>query len=64
MVTDSGWLAKRKTLFDAIQHGDEEHRAWLKVAIGDGGRVGCRSFPTVRLGVGVASRQSTSAPPY
>ncbi len=26
-------LEARETLFDAIQHGDEEHRAWLKEAI-------------------------------
>lgn len=30
----AGTLAERiETLFDAIAHGDEEHRAWLKEAI-------------------------------
>lgn len=26
---------RRDTLFDAIAHGDEKHRAWLKQAIDD-----------------------------
>ena len=26
---------KRDTLFDAVKHGDEKHRAWLKKAIED-----------------------------
>ncbi len=28
-----GLTVRRNTLFDAIKHGDDEHRAWLRKAI-------------------------------
>jgi DNA-binding FadR family transcriptional regulator len=32
-LEDDELIARRATLFDAIAHGDEEHRTWLKAAI-------------------------------